>query len=50
ALETWVPGQQIIKIPSIDKRTEQSMLFTDHFAGSSVYTPGRAVFIWVMIA
>ncbi|MFT5885744.1 MAG: arylsulfatase A [Arcticibacterium sp.] len=38
-------GQEIIKTPNIDKLAEQGILFTDHYAGSSVCAPSRAALI-----
>lgn len=35
-------GQQIIRTPNIDKLAQNGMLFTDHYAGSSVCAPSRA--------
>lgn len=35
-------GQQIIRTPNIDKLAKEGMLFTDHYAGSSVCAPSRA--------
>ncbi|SOE20781.1 Arylsulfatase A [Spirosomataceae bacterium TFI 002] len=35
-------GQQIIRTPNIDKLAADGMLFTDHYAGSSVCAPSRA--------
>jgi arylsulfatase A len=35
-------GQEFIKTPNIDKLAADGMLFTDHYAGSSVCAPSRA--------
>lgn len=35
-------GQDLIKTPNIDKLAADGMLFTDHYAGSSVCAPSRA--------
>ncbi len=35
-------GQEIIQTPNIDKLAKQGILFTDHYAGSSVCAPSRA--------
>ncbi|WP_341227633.1 arylsulfatase [uncultured Arcticibacterium sp.] len=35
-------GQDFIKTPNIDKLAADGMLFTDHYAGSSVCAPSRA--------
>ncbi len=36
-------GQQRIKTPAIDKMAAQGLLFTDHYAGSTVCAPSRCV-------
>ena len=38
-------GQKIIKTPNLDKMAKAGMLFTDHYAGSSVCAPSRAAFM-----
>ncbi len=38
-------GQEIIKTPNLDKMAQEGMLFTDHYAGSSVCAPSRASFM-----
>ncbi len=35
-------GQEIIRTPNLDKLAASGMLFTDHYAGSSVCAPSRA--------
>jgi arylsulfatase A len=35
-------GQKIIRTPNIDKLAKEGVLFTDHYAGSSVCAPSRA--------
>jgi arylsulfatase A len=35
-------GQKIIRTPNIDQLAKEGMLFTDHYAGSSVCAPSRA--------
>ena len=35
-------GQQTIRTPNIDKLAKEGILFTDHYAGSSVCAPSRA--------
>jgi arylsulfatase A len=35
-------GQKIIQTPNLDKLAKQGILFTDHYAGSSVCAPSRA--------
>ncbi len=35
-------GQKILKTPNIDKMASEGMLFTQHYAGSSVCAPSRA--------
>ena len=35
-------GQKIIRTPNIDRLAKEGMLFTDHYAGSSVCAPSRA--------
>lgn len=36
-------GQNIIKTPNIDKLAKEGMLFTQHYAGSTVSAPSRSV-------
>src|SRR5690554_4177748 len=36
-------GQELIKTPHIDRLAEEGMRFTQHYAGSSVCAPSRAV-------
>jgi arylsulfatase A-like enzyme len=36
-------GQEILKTPQIDKLASEGMVFTDHYAGSAVCGPSRAV-------
>lgn len=38
-------GQKIIRTPNLDKMAQAGMLFTDHYAGSSVCAPSRAAFM-----
>ena len=38
-------GQKVIQTPHIDQLARDGMLFTDHYAGSSVCAPSRAAFM-----
>jgi arylsulfatase A len=38
-------GQKVIQTPHIDQLAREGMLFTDHYAGSSVCAPSRAAFM-----
>lgn len=38
-------GQETLKTPNIDRLTEEGMTFTEHYAGSAVCGPSRAVLI-----
>ncbi len=38
-------GQKLIRTPNLDKMAQAGMLFTDHYAGSSVCAPSRAAFM-----
>lgn len=38
-----VYGQELIKTPNIDRMAENGMMFTQHYAGTSVCAPSRSV-------